>query len=65
MRSYMYAYGYGEMLKARETLDEYGVSEDPCKDCKECTVTCTKGFPVRERIGDISRIREMPVDFLT
>lgn len=65
MRSYMYAYGYGEMQKARYTLDEYGVHADPCKDCKECTVTCAKGFPVAERIADVSRIRTVPYEFLT
>jgi predicted aldo/keto reductase-like oxidoreductase len=65
MRSYMYAYGYGEMQKARETLDEYGVQENPCAGCTGCTVKCTKGFPVAERIADISRIKNVPFDFLT
>jgi predicted aldo/keto reductase-like oxidoreductase len=65
MRSYMYAYGYGEMQKARETLEAYGVKEDPCRNCKECLVKCTKGFPVAERIEDISRILSIPADFLS
>ncbi len=65
MRSYMYAYGYGEMQKARETLDEYGVQADPCAGCTVCTVQCSKGFPVAERIADISRIKEVPFEFLT
>jgi predicted aldo/keto reductase-like oxidoreductase len=65
MRSYMYAYGYGEMQKARYTLDEYGVQADPCKGCKECSVTCAKRFPVAERMADVSRIRTVPYEFLT
>ena len=65
MRSYMYAYGYGEMQKARDTLEEYMVQADPCKGCTACTVTCTKGFPVAERIRDVSRIKAVPEDFLT
>ena len=65
MRSYMYAYGYGEMQKARETLDEYHVQADPCAGCTACTVNCTKGFPVAERIADVSRLKEVPEDFLT
>ena len=65
MRSYMYAYGYGEMQKARETLDEYGVQADPCAGCNICTVRCSKGLPVAERIADISRIKKVPSEFLT
>lgn len=65
MRSYMYAYGYGEMQKARETLDEYLVEANPCEGCTGCTVDCAKGFPVAERIADVSRIRDIPFDFLT
>lgn len=65
MRSYMYAYGYGEMAKARETLDRYSVVVNPCSGCIDCSVSCSKGFPVAERIADISRIKELPGDFLT
>jgi predicted aldo/keto reductase-like oxidoreductase len=65
MRSYMYAYGYRNMQKARENLDEYLSLSDPCGDCDACTVRCAKGFPVRERITDIGRILEVPGDFLT
>lgn len=65
MRSYMYAYGYGEKQKARDTLDEYGVQPDPCRECDDCRVVCAKGFPVAERIADVSRIRTVPYEFLT
>ncbi|MFC2116219.1 aldo/keto reductase [Bacteroidota bacterium] len=65
MRSFMYTYGYGETMKARETLDECRVQADPCTGCPECTVICAKGFPVAERISDVSRIKNIPLDFLT
>jgi hypothetical protein len=64
MRSYMYVYGYGEMQKASDTLEEFMVEADPCKGCTECTVSCAKGFPVADRIADVSRIRNIPDDFL-
>ncbi|HEC44495.1 MAG TPA: oxidoreductase [Bacteroides sp.] len=64
MRSYMYAYGYGEMQKARDTLDEYRVQSDPCKGCTECSVSCAKGFPVADRVKNVSRLIDVPEDFI-
>ena len=64
MRSYMYAYGYGEMQKARETLDTYGIQADPCEGCDACTVSCTKGFHVADRIADVCRLKTVPGEFL-
>ena len=60
----MYAYGYREMKKAREVLVDYGVNDNPCQDCSTCTVRCVKGFHVKEKLADISRIANMPEDFL-
>jgi len=65
MRSYMYAFGYGEMRKARDTMDECGIQADPCTGCTACKVTCAKGFPVAERIAEVSRIKEVPYEFLS
>lgn len=65
MRSYMYAYGYGEMKKARETLDVHNVQDNPCSGCTECSVVCTKGFHIADRIADVSRLKNVPSDFLT
>ena len=65
MRSFMYTYGYGELEKARELLDAYNIGSDPCRGCTGCTVTCKKGFPVAERIEDVSRLADVPRDFLT
>ena len=64
MRSYMYAYGYNDFKKAREVLNESGIRNNPCKDCEICTIVCPKNFNVAERIRDISRITEIPGEFL-
>ncbi|KPK87740.1 MAG: hypothetical protein AMS27_01650 [Bacteroides sp. SM23_62_1] len=65
MRAYMYAYGYGHMEKAYSTLTEYDVPVNPCADCTACTVQCSKNFPVVERISKITRLRNVPQDFIT
>ncbi len=64
MRSYMYAYGYNDLRKARHVLDDSGIRNDPCKDCESCTIVCPKNFNVAERIKDISRITNIPDEFL-
>jgi len=64
MRAYMYAYGYREMKKAREVLDEHRITDDPCSDCSVCTVSCVKGFDVPGRLADIGRMGRIPHDFL-
>jgi predicted aldo/keto reductase-like oxidoreductase len=64
MRAYMYAYGYGEMNKAKQEILSLGIGNNPCIDCEECTVKCVKGFNISEKIADISRITEVPDEFL-
>ena len=63
MRSYMYAYGYGETKKAREQFLR-SKSNTMCEDCNECVVKCKNGFNIAERIKDIARICDVPNDFL-
>jgi len=64
MRAFMYAHGYSNPLMASSLLSELGTTSDPCKDCNVCTVNCTKSFNVREKIADISRLVNVPADFL-
>jgi predicted aldo/keto reductase-like oxidoreductase len=64
MRSYMYAYGYRNLEKARYALDEAGLSELPCSDCSVCNINCKAGFDIRNKISDISRLLEIPMDFI-
>jgi len=64
MRSYMYAYGYKDLGKALETLDLINIDANPCKGCKSCLVNCTKGFPVADRISKVTRLIDVPVEFI-
>jgi len=64
MRSYMYAYGYRNSALAKETLQSVDLPNAPCTNCHTCTVTCTMGFDVRNKILDIVRLKDVPEDFL-
>jgi predicted aldo/keto reductase-like oxidoreductase len=65
MRAYMYAYGYSNPAMAYSLLGELGTGDNPCRDCNACTVECTRNFNVKENIADISRLVNVPADFLT
>lgn len=64
MRGYMYAYGYRNTEQAWHTLADAGVKGDPCKNCDSCKVTCSSGFNVRKKIADITRLADIPKEFL-
>jgi uncharacterized protein len=64
MRAYMYAYGYSNPAMAYSLLGELGTNDNPCKECSSCKVKCTKSFDIREKIADISRLVNVPEDFL-
>ncbi len=64
MRSYMYAYGYEQPAKARETLEYSGLTGDPCSDCEICSVKCSSGFDVKCKVSDIARLKAVPEEFL-
>lgn len=64
MRSYMYAYGYKDLAKAKMVLDENMGTAISCNTCPECKVECPSGFNIREKIADISRLRNIPEEFI-
>jgi len=64
MRSYMYAYGYKNPALAKETLQSVDLHNTPCTDCHTCTVTCSMGFDIHNKILDIARLKDVPEDFL-
>jgi predicted aldo/keto reductase-like oxidoreductase len=64
MRSYMYAYGYRDLEHAQQTLNEAGISGKPCDLCETCSVNCTAGFDIKDRVQDIARLKDVPADFL-
>jgi uncharacterized protein len=65
MRAFMYAYGYSNPAMAYTLLKELGINDNPCKACSSCSVECTKKFNIREKIADISRLVNVPQDFLS
>lgn len=65
MRAYMYAYGYPSAAMARELVAELGTGDNPCTGCDVCNVKCTRDFSIREKIADISRLANVPAEFLT
>lgn len=64
MRAYMYAYGYGNLAMASELLAETAVSQDPCAGCDSCTASCVRGFNLRDKITDVTRLANVPYDML-
>ncbi len=64
MRSYMYAYGYKNIAQAWHTLASAVKSGSSCKKCEVCNVNCTAGFDVKSKILDISRLSDVPKDFV-
>lgn len=64
MRSYMYAYGYKNTAQAWHTLAAVDVSGRPCEKCDECNINCTAGFDIKNKILDISRLKDVPFDFV-
>jgi predicted aldo/keto reductase-like oxidoreductase len=64
MRSYMYAFGYKNLTQARHTLDDISFSGNPCETCQSCKVSCASRFDIKNKILDISRLRDVPKDLI-
>lgn len=64
MRAYMYAYGYSNGRMAYDLLGSLGTGAAPCVNCNSCTVKCTNNFNVKEKISDVSRLVNMPSEFI-
>ncbi|HOV98080.1 MAG TPA: aldo/keto reductase [Bacteroidota bacterium] len=64
MRAYMYTYGYGATLKAREIVDEGKEEFQVCKSCDICSAHCVKNLPISERVKDVARLENVPIEFL-
>ena len=64
MRAYMYAYGYASPGLAFNLLTDLSTGDNPCKTCDICSSTCSKNFNIKEKITDISRLVNVPSDFI-
>ena len=64
MRSYMYAYGHKNLAHAQQTLKSAKVPDAPCSGCSTCQVDCIMGFDIRNKVSDITRLRDVPEDLI-
>ena len=62
MRSYMYAYGYGNLGAAHDLLLRLDLPEAPCRGCAACSARCVQGIDIADRIKDVTRLRGLPAD---
>jgi predicted aldo/keto reductase-like oxidoreductase len=65
MRAYMYNFGYRHPSLSKETLESMALNGNDCAGCAECTVNCSSGFKVAEKIAAITPIVNVPSYFLT
>ena len=65
MRAYMYTYGYRQPQMAQSLLKSIDIRNNPCSDCGTCTSVCAKGFNVAEKIADVTRVIDVPEEFLS
>jgi uncharacterized protein len=56
MRSYMYAYGYGNLEHARQTLALAKKPDNVCGECAVCAVRCPMRSDVRKKIRELMRL---------
>jgi succinate dehydrogenase/fumarate reductase-like Fe-S protein len=60
----MYAYGYRNAAMASELLSETAVKADPCSACDSCKTSCVRGFDLKDKISDISRLVNVPYELI-
>jgi predicted aldo/keto reductase-like oxidoreductase len=64
MRAYMYVYDYRNLSMAQDLVLSLALPSGVCGECGLCPVKCSIGFPVREKIRDVVRVREIPTEFI-
>jgi hypothetical protein len=64
MRASMYLYGYRNLVAAQDLLLSLALPSSPCAECSACPVQCLNQWNVQERIRDIVRLREVPMEFI-
>lgn len=65
MRAYMYTYGYKNQEMAYDLLTDISAGDNPCKTCSTCSAICSKNFDLKQKITDVSRLLNVPSDFIT
>ncbi len=65
MRAYMYAFGYGMPLKAKETLNQLKRQKKSCQNCQSCGINnCPMNFDIRGKLAQLDGLAQVPDRFL-
>ena len=64
MRAHMYVYGHRNLVAAQDLVLSLVLPADACAQCGTCSVTCTNGWVVKDRVRDIVRLRDVPPSFV-
>ncbi len=64
MRAHMYVYGYRNLVAAQDLVLSLALPDDACGACGTCSVQCTNGWTVTERVRDVIRLRTVPANFV-
>lgn len=53
IRAYMYAEGYGNLIQAKQTIEELPAKEglETCRNCSSCTASCQYGKNIGSRVS--------------
>lgn len=65
MRAYMYNFGYKHPSLSKDTLMDLALGGTECSECTSCSVECSSGFNVAQKIAAITPIMSVPDTFLT
>ena len=60
----MYAYGYKNQTQAWHTIANVEISGRPYEKYEVCRISCTAGFDIKNKILDISRLKDVPPEFV-
>ena len=58
----MYRYGYGNLVEAQDVLYSLSLPDGLCGDCGPCPVKCPNRWNISDRVCDIARLREIPIN---
>jgi len=64
MRSYMYVYGYRNLVAAQDLLFSLNLPANLCGDCASCPIKCSNRWNVSDRIRDVVRLKDVASEFL-
>lgn len=55
LRVHMYASAYGNLIQARETLEDLGGKQavEACRNCPRCTAECARGVNIKRRLEEL------------